>query len=349
MTKLATLAQRDLLCSNCAGQCVYAPSTGTLTCNSCATEHQIIPDPNADPAAEQHYHPDMPHTEQPRFATDRHFQCDSCGGDVVFQGHSISENCPYCNGSLVEQAFDESFAILGMIPFAITDRAAQEKAQDWVKRRWAAPSNLGALISNCRVAGIYVPFWTFDSKEAIDYTVRYKKKVGKRSYTRSLSGSMKTYFDDLLMPASPHVTPLIRDGILHDFDPDKLRPFEPAYLAGFAAERHHQTVKQGLACNADDKALLLRNRIIRHSGKSNIVDVSYLTDTTGIKYRRILLPAWILHYEYEGQPMKVITCGLNGRTFGERPFSMLKLFTYAAVLSSLAAGFGFVWGALNIY
>lgn len=349
MTDVSPIAQADLLCTNCAGQCIYAPESGALTCNSCATEHLIALDPDVDPTIEQHYHPDLPHTEQPKVETDRQFQCETCSGAVVFHGYSISENCPYCNGALIKQAYDESSAILGMIPFSLGEQQAQANAQDWVARRWAAPADLGKVISKCRVAGIYVPFWTFDSDEAVDYTVRYRVKSGKRTVTRSQSGSMNTTFDDLLMPASPHVTPLIRDGILHDFEPDSLRPFEPAYLAGFAAERHHQTVNQGLSYNASDKALLLRNRIKAHSRKSNISHVSYKTDTTGIKYRRILLPVWILHYDYNGTQMKVATCGLHGRTFGERPFSRVKLLAYAALASSVAAALGFLWGASGIY
>ncbi|MEM8791577.1 MAG: hypothetical protein AAGE80_08155 [Pseudomonadota bacterium] len=311
--------------------------------------HEIVLDPDADPAAEQHYHPDLPHTEQPRFSQSRPFQCETCGGEVVFHGYSISENCPYCNGALVERPDDESYATLGMIPFSVSGEQAQINAQNWVARRWAAPTDLGEVVTRSRVAGIYVPFWTFDSQEAVNYTVRYRVKQGKRSVTRVDSGFMRTEFDDLLMPASPHVTPLIRDGILHEFDPGNLRPFEPAYLAGFAAQRHHQSVREGLEHNAADKALLLRNRVKKHSGKRGIVDVSYLTDTTGIKYRRILLPVWILHYVYDGKPMKVVACGLHGRTFGERPFSISKLLGLAALAASAAAAFGFLWGAANFY
>jgi len=349
MTDGVTIAQTDLLCVNCAGQCVFTPETGTLTCQRCASEHSIWVDPDADPSAEQHYHPDLPHTEQPRFTRDRPYQCQTCGGEVVFLGHSLSESCPYCEGALIEKAHTESYEALGVIPFVVGDDLAQINAQTWVDGRWAAPSNLGAVVAQCRVAGIYVPFWTFDSVEAVKYTVRYKVQRGKRTLTRTVSDSMRTEFDDLLAPASPHVTPLIRDGILHDFDPGNLRPFEPAYLAGFAAEFHHQSVKEGLRHNDSDKRLLLRNRIKKHSGKSNIVDVSYVTDTTGIKYRRILLPVWILHYTYQGKPMKVVTCGLRGRTFGERPFSTLKLFGFAALMASAVAGFGFVWGASGIF
>ncbi|MEM0943972.1 MAG: hypothetical protein AAGI70_08500, partial [Pseudomonadota bacterium] len=329
--------------------CVYAPATGYLTCQSCGTEHEIRVDPGVDPTTEQSFDPAVLQTERPRHLRKRSYKCDTCGGEVIFQSHSISENCPYCHGTLVERPTHESYATLGLIPFAVTEEDAQANAQTWVAKRWAAPSDLGEVVSGSRVAGLYVPFWTFDSEEAVNYQIQYRIPVGKRSETRSMSGFMRTEFDDLLAPASPHVTPLIRDGILHDFDPGDLRPFEPAYLAGFAAELHHQTVREGLELNAADKKILLGNRIKKHSGKRNVVDVKYQTDTTGIRYRRILLPVWILHYEYGGKRMKVVTCGLKGRTFGERPFSQVKLFCYAAVLSSAATAFGFVWGALNIF
>lgn len=349
MTEKGRIAQQDLLCSNCAGQCAYQPASGALGCMSCGAEHTIVLDPNADPGIEHHYHPDLPHTEQPVIETDRQFQCETCGGSVVFHGHSISENCPYCDGALVAQEQDESYAILGMIPFSVSEKEAQLHAQAWAKGRWAAPDDLTDVIATSRVAGLYVPFWTFDSHEAVAYSLRYRVQRGKRTAIRSMRGKMNTRFDDLLMPASPHVTPLIRDGILHEFDPQQLRPFMPAYLAGFAAERHHQSVRRGLAKNAPDKALLLRNRIKAHSGKDRILDVSYKTDTTGIKYRRILLPVWILHYEYQGKKLKIASCGLRGRTFGERPFSTPKLVAFAAIAASAAAAFGFLWGASGLY
>ena len=341
----APVAQKDLLCSNCGGQCEYDPTSKTLTCQSCGTKHAIETDPEADPAAEQHYHPGLPHTEQPEFTQDRPYQCETCGGEVIFQGHSISTACPYCNGALVETRVTESYPTLGLIPFSVTKIAAIKSMTGWIAKRWAAPKDLATVASNGKIAGIYVPFWTFDSHEAVDYMVYYQVRQNKRTVTRTQSGSMETFFDDLLMPASPHVTPLIRDGILHDFDPDDLRPFEPAFLAGFAAERHHQSVREGLEHNAPDKDILLRNRIKQHSGRSNIYRVSYKTDTTGIRYRRILLPVWILNYTYNDKKLRIVTCGLRGRTFGERPFSTPKLFMMSMTIALIAAGFGFFWGA----
>jgi hypothetical protein len=159
---------------------------------------------------------------------------------------------------------------------------------------------------------------------------------------------MSTRFNDLLVPASPHVTALIRDGILHDLRPSDLRAFRPGYLAGFAAERHHQTVAEGLRANEDDKALLIRNRIKAHEGRRDLFDIGYRTDTTGIHYRRILLPVWILHYQHRGTAYRVVVSGIDGRTFGERPVSAVKLALYSAAITAVAIGVGLVWGAAAV-
>jgi len=198
------------------------------------------------------------------------------------------------------------------------------------------------------MAGLYAPFWTFDSREAVDYWARITTGSGKNRRTRSIKGKMSIQFDDLLVPASHHVTPLIRDGILHRFDPDDLLPYDEAYLAGFAAERHHQSVADGLRANADDKDLLIRNRIRRHINRRGVSSLGYRTDTSGIYYRRILLPVWILHYDHAGKAYKIVVSGLTGRSFGERPFSTMKLALYAAAITAVALGFGMVWGAAGL-
>jgi hypothetical protein len=43
-----------------------------------------------------------------------------------------------------------------------------------------------------------------------------------------------------------------------------------------------------------------------------------------------------MHYEYADKPVKVVTCGLHGRTYGERPFSMVKRLAFAGIVSAMA-------------
>lgn len=340
-------AQTDLLCVNCAGQCRFAPADGALRCDSCAQVHSIVVDPEADPAREFHYDPDLPHTEQTVWNRVLTQQCETCGGSITFSGPVLSNRCSYCDGPVVLHESESSYDTLGVIPFRKEEAEHLSASHKWVESRLAAPGDLYDAVARGRVAGLYVPFWTFDSREVVNYYVTFRVKRGDDWVTRSASGEINVVFDDLLMPASPHVTPLIRDGILHDFVPERLRPYDPAYLAGFGAEQHHQSVTEGLDANKPDKDLLIRNQIKRKSNKHNIVSISYKTHTSGIHYRRILLPVWICHYFYGGKPYKIVTSGIDGRTFGERPHSWIKLFTFSALCTLAIMSFGWIWGAMQ--
>ncbi|MDJ0824979.1 MAG: hypothetical protein QNJ16_05690, partial [Rhodobacter sp.] len=253
--------QSELLCPTCAGQCVFDPAKGGLTCQSCGNTHAIEHPEAHDGAAEYDFDSGAPGTDTPVRQGARAHHCETCGGDVVFTGMGLSDRCPYCDGPVVLGAEDSGYRTMALIPFKMTGADAQALARNWVARRYAAPGDLDAVVAEARVAGLYAPFWTFDSREAVRYWAKYTTGSGKNRRTHRTSGSLRIDFEDLLAPASHHVTPLIRDGILHDFDPDRLRPYRTGYLAGFAAERHHQTVAEGLRANKRDKTLLIRNRV----------------------------------------------------------------------------------------
>jgi predicted RNA-binding Zn-ribbon protein involved in translation (DUF1610 family) len=342
--------QDRLRCPACGGQCGFSPLHDALLCESCGDARDLA-DPDRDRAARRETaydptrHDDMPRAEPHVSDGTRLHACTACGGQIVFTGHAISENCPYCNGAVVLGPEETAYETMGLIPFRLDEDRALMRARDWIARRLAAPGDLGRAASEGRIAGLYAPFWTFDSDEAITYWARYNVRRNKSTRVRHIKGAMRTRFDDLLVPASPHVTALIRDGILHDFRPGDLRAFRAGYLAGFAAERHHQTVAEGLRANEEDKALLIRNRIKAHAGRQDLYDIGYRTDTTGIHYRRILLPVWILHYTHVDRPYRVVVSGIDGRSFGERPFSAIKLALYSGAITAAAIAVGLAWGA----
>ncbi|WP_299148280.1 hypothetical protein [uncultured Tateyamaria sp.] len=340
--------QSELQCPSCAGQCLYDPAQQALVCSSCGNVQRFDAGEDANAAMEFPFDPDTAPPETPITFNGYVESCQTCGGTVTFVARGLSAACSYCDGPVVLKHADLGYAPMALIPFRVPEHDAQVFAQDWVKKRLAAPNDLKDIVAQGRVAGIYVPFWTFDSEEAVLYWAMYTTRHNKKTRTHKIKGGMNIRFDDLLVPASPHVTPLIRDGILHDFYPSRLRPYRAGYLAGFAAEQHHQTVHEGLAANARDKALLIRNHIKDDINKSGVHNIGYQTATTGIHYRRILLPVWILHYTYKGHAKKVVVCGMQGRTFGERPFSTWKLAGYAAALSALTVGFGLFWGAAGL-
>ena len=319
--------QAALLCSVCGGQRHYAPEIDAMRCDSCGTESAITDEDHPDPRLEQAYDPSDWEDEPPE--VDHAHRCETCGGEVVFVGRAISERCPYCDGAVVLFGGHAHFVPSGLIPFGNSRDQVVDKMAEWLRGRWAAPSDLMVQAQDGHLAALYAPFWTFDASKAIDYRATKRTGRGKNARSRRVSGHLFMNFDDVIIAASDHVTPALRDGIMHGFDPDWLRPYRPEYLAGFAAELHGMRVSDGLAALGRDIRVQIEKRI-RDDVGGTVSDVTYSAQTSGIRFRRVLLPLWILHYHYGGKPKRIVVSGIDGCCFGERPYSFAKLLAYSA-------------------
>ncbi len=331
--------QAALRCTVCGGQRQFAPEIEGLRCDSCGTETDIINDGRLDARREQAFDPSDWEDEPPEI--DHAHRCETCGGEVVFVGRAVSERCPYCDGAVVLFGGHAHFVPSGLIPFGNTQAGAEATIERWLRGRWAAPSDLLARAQAGHLAAVYAPFWTFDASKAIDYIGAKRSGRGKNAHSTMVSGHLFLNFDDVIIAASDHVTPAIRDGIMHGFNPEWLRPYQPEYLAGFAAELHGARVSDGLAALSRDVKVQIEKRIRDDIG-GTVNQVTYNAHMSGIRFRRVLLPLWILHYRYGGKPKRVVVSGIDGRCFGERPYSFAKLLAYSA-LAVLPA---FLLGAL---
>ncbi|MDT8326672.1 MAG: hypothetical protein RQ750_04695 [Roseovarius sp.] len=320
--------QAALLCSVCGGQRHYAPEIEGLRCDSCGTESAIPDAGQPDPRLEQAYDPSDWEAEPPE--VDHAHRCETCGGEVVFVGRAVSERCPYCDGAVVLFGGHAHFVPSGLIPFGNSKDQAMARMAEWLRGRWAAPPNLAAQAHNGHLAALYAPFWTFDASKAIKYIGAQRSGRGQNARSNMVSGRLFMTFDDVIIAASDHVTPALRDGIMHGFDPGELRPYRPEYLAGFAAELHGTRVSEGLSALRRDLKIKIEKRIRDKIG-GDVNQVTYKAQMSDIRFRRVLLPLWILHYHYGGKYRRIVVSGIDGRCFGERPYSFAKLLAYSAV------------------
>lgn len=333
--------QQALLCPSCGGQRRYDPESRGLLCDHCGDKAQIFDDHHLDARREMAFDPSFD-DEPPEI--DHAHQCTTCAGEVVFVGKAVSDRCPYCNGPVVLNAGHAHYIPSGLIPFAVAQKQAEALLHDWAASRVGAPSDLLAVVEQGHIAAVYAPFWTFDADKQIYYSARKKVRSGKNSRWRSVTGQTRLTLDDMITGASDHVTPAIRDGIMHGFDIDLLRPYLPDYLAGFAADLHETRVADGLEKMKRDIEVLVHAEIKRDVGGTVKVD-GYTSDMSEVRFRRILLPLWILHYRYKDKRFRIVASGIDGKTFGQRPFSKSKLAGYAFALSTAIFSVGMVLGA----
>jgi hypothetical protein len=227
----------------------------------------------------------------------------------------------------------------------VTKEAAQTEVRQWIATRWFAPNALKKMAEQEGIAGVYLPFWTY----AADTQSQYEGARGVHYYTTEYytttdrngnsvqesrqvmqtawspaSGEVARNFDNVLVPATKSVNEA-RLNALEPWDLPSLCAYEPAYLAGFKAQRYQIELPAGF-----EKAKAVMEVMIERDVRKNIggdeqrID-RVETQTSNETFRHLLLPVWIGAYRFQGKVFQVVVNARTGEVQGERPYSMAKI------------------------
>jgi len=213
-----------------------------------------------------------------------------------------------------DEAPSDTFRPDGIVPFAIDEPNARERALRWIRRSWLPPSKLGLRTRTDAVDGLYLPFWVFDA-HAIGYW-------SGGSVTR---GIIEMDFGNLLVCASRRAN---SNGMpwLEAPLPRAIRAYDRHLVAGRPitnAQRGedeatllaHARIERELA------AAMRRSRPPKERDKLLLSRVEYTRENC----KRLLLPIWLIDYRYLGRSYRITIDGSTGRVTGEVPTSVAKV------------------------
>ncbi len=289
----------------------------------------------------------------------RSTSCPNCGAVVEFQGALHATECPFCaTPVVVDTGARRRIKPQALIPFALTENQARAALTKWLGGLWFAPNGLLEYTRKGRaMAGIYVPFWTFDA----DSSSQYRGERGERySETRSVSvvingkreqreetvtkvrwypasGHVSRRFDDVLVMASNSL-PVRLGEDLTPWDLGKLEPYGPEYLAGFQAEGYTVALVEGHAKGRDRMAAIIEGDVRRDIGGDEQRISSIDSDFTDETFKHVLLPIWTAAYKYAGHSFRFVVNGQTGEVQGERPYSWWKISFALLVAVVVVAG-----------
>lgn len=276
-------------------------------------------------------------------------RCLACGSSVLFPGTLTSTDCAFCGSPVqrddVHRAEDRVPAD-GVLPFRVDRATAQARLAQWVGSRWFAPGDFKRTGARGRFAGIYLPFWTFDSHTFTRYRgergEHYWVTVGSGKNRRRVrrtrwypaSGAFERFFDDVLVAATTEAMP---SKFMHALEPwplDGCLPFTPQVLAGFLARTYDLELDVGFEVGRERMAAALRSDVRGRIGgdEQRIHQMDVRHDP--VTYKHLLLPAWLLAYRYRDRTFRVIVNAATGEVQGERPWSAWKI--AFAVLGAVA-------------
>jgi len=137
------------------------------------------------------------------------------------------------------------------------------------------------------------------------------------------SGQVARSFQDVLIAASRSV-PEQELNRLAPWDLESLSPYEPAYLAGFKAQRYQVELPDGF-----QEAKSVMAGVIHSDIRADICGVLRVDDVetvyTNARFRHLLLPVWLGAYRFRNKPYQVVVNARTGEVQGERPYSGAKI------------------------
>ena len=228
-----------------------------------------------------------------------------------------------------DEAPSDTFRPDGIVPFAIDEPKARERAARWIRRSWLPPSKLGNVTETDAVEGLYLPFWAFDA-----YAIGY---WSGGSVTR---GIIEMDFGNVLVSADrgadsngmPALEPPLSDAI---------RPYDRRLVAGRSItnaqrSRDEATLLAHARMERELAAATRRSRPPKERDKLHLSLVEYPRENC----KRLLLPIWLIDYRYLGRSYRITIDGSTGRVTGEVPTSVAKvaLVTIAALWVILFLG-----------
>lgn len=342
---------RKFPCPACGADVVWNPGVSALKCPYCGAEKAI-----PTTAKEIKEHPIEEALSAPRDtgwgAERKAVKCTRCGSLTTFGPDVKAGRCAFCGTPAVVEAPPSVSMVRpeGLLPFKVDRGTATSKFRSWVSGLWFRPNDLPSRSSLSEIAGVYLPFWTFDAATqsawsadagfnetyAVEVVENGQRVTRTETRTRwePASGFLEKFFDDVPVEASRGLERSLAESI-EPFPTSDLVPYDPSYLSGFLAEEY--------ALEAQDALTVARSRMeseIRAACVAEIPGDTYrnlVVDTaySGVAYKNALLPIWIAAYLYAGKSYRFLVNGVTGKVAGKAPFSVVKI--ALAVIAAILA------------
>ena len=362
-------------CRSCGAGLAYTPGTHGLTCDYCGTDNPL---PGTDDSAveERDYLQALAQLRQRHDTINTPtLRCNGCGAQVDRPHHLDAMPCPFCGYGLVDEKISQRvLRPEAVLPFHLTEPQARDAFRKWVRKLWFAPSRLKRdARAGHRLVGVYIPYWTYDTHTASDYTGQRgehywvnetywttETRTDSHGRTRSqrvmktrrvrktrwypASGRVSVPFDDVLVLAGRSLPEALVNK-LTPWDLQHLQPYQDAYLAGFLAERYQLGVEPGFAEAQQKMAPEIRDAVKRDIGGDEQRIHRVTTQYHDIAFKHILLPVWSCAYRFNGKVYRFLVNAVNGKVKGHRPYSFWKIAGFVLFILGLICGLVVLFGA----
>ncbi len=355
------VARQKFSCPACGAEAQWNPARQALICPYCgatspaqveltSTGEEIVREHDLVSALRS-----IPDDKRGWHAEKTSVRCQSCQAISVFDPARVGQRCDFCGSSALVpyQEVKDAFSPESLLPMQLSEQQIREAIRTWYGGRFWAPNRLKAKAMTDVVRGLYIPYWTFDAQVHADWTAEsgdyywetesYTDAQGKRQ-TRQVrkvrwypsAGQLDHFFDDELVAASRGV----HAGMLRQVEPFPTRElvaYQPGFLSGWVVERYQIDLVAAAQRAREAMDAKLRQLCAAQVPGDTHRNLEVSADYAGQTFKHILVPLWLLTYQYGRNTYQVLVNGYTGTIAGEYPKSWVKILI-AVLLALIAIG-----------
>lgn len=357
------MSTQSYKCPSCGAGIAFDPDTQKFKCEYCLSEYtqEAIDSFYAEKLAREEQKQEQKQareetTTEEEQAEQEHmaeYVCDSCGAHVVTTETTAATFCYYCHNPVVLVGrLSGEFKPDLVLPFHVSKDSAVASFEEWARKHRYLPSDFASPDQLEKMTGLYLPYWLNDASVSVDFQGSSQKirtwRVGDYIYTETSVFEHErrgaVVFDDLPAIAFSKFDPDLLRAVT-PFDMTEAENFTPSYLSGFFAEQFDMD-KNDVAPILEEAAKGYSNTMLyeglRYTGP---ITEKYknLSPALG-DWELVLLPTWVLTYEYLGKVYVYAVNGQTGKTYGELPLNRSKLLMHAGLTAAAVLALGLLAG-----
>ena len=275
-------------------------------------------------------------------------QCQSCKAITLFEPGRVAQNCEFCGSPSIIPLTAARAPIVpeSVLPFVVAETQVREDLRKWYGSRWFAPNRLKSAALTDKVHGLYVPYWTFDAQVAARWTAEAghyyyvtERRGNKTEQVRKVrwepaAGALDHFFDDELVAATKGVP----DDLLRKVEPfatQSLVPYDAGYVSGWVVEQYQIDLVAAAQSARTRMDTTVRQLCAAQVPGDTQRNLQVNADYSGQTFKHVLVPLWIVAYNYGSRTFQVLVNGQSGRIAGKHPYSWVKI--AFAILCALIA------------
>ncbi|MFL6568981.1 MAG: zinc ribbon domain-containing protein [Chthoniobacterales bacterium] len=339
-------ARERFACPACGGAAEWSAAKQALVCPFCGTVSPM--QPKADASGVREYDlaealRNLPESARGWQMQTRSVKCQSCEAISVFKPERVAQNCEFC-GSPALVPYDEIKAPIrpeSVLPFKLSESDVRDRVHAWYRSRWFAPNKFKTRAFTDTLHGAYLPYWTFDAQVHAEWTAdagfyyyetetfedsqgRTQTREVQRTRWEPASGALDHFFDDELVPASRGVPEnLLRK--VEPFPTKDLAPYDPGYVSGWVVEQYQIDLVAAATNSREQMDEKLRQLCAQEIPGDTYRNLQVSADYTGQTFKHVLLPVYLLTYQYGARAFRIIANGYTGTIGGKYPKSWIKV------------------------